>query len=122
MATIDKVQVGNVSYDIAESGYSLSDVYSTEETRVGTWIDGKSIYQRTWTGLNFGDKKDTWTNTGVTISNVKSLIYGVAIKGSDNRITPLYLYRPSGNNIQYYCITTLATHDILTLQYTKTTD
>lgn len=38
---------------------AAGDVYSTEETRVGTWIDGKPLYQRTFTGTIQGYNQ--WT-------------------------------------------------------------
>ena len=36
------------------SGASGGEVYSTEETRVGTWIDGKPLYRKTV----FGELRD----------------------------------------------------------------
>lgn len=34
----------------AGGGTSTGEVYSTEEQRIGTWIDGKPLYQKTFTG------------------------------------------------------------------------
>lgn len=33
-----------------EGGESAGEVYSTEETRIGTWIDGKPIYRKVFIG------------------------------------------------------------------------
>ena len=45
MANIEQIQVGDTTYDIAESGYAISEQYSTTEKVIGTWIDGKTVYQ-----------------------------------------------------------------------------
>lgn len=97
-------------------------LYSTDEQVVGTWIDGKPIYQRTWTGLSFGNTKDVWTNVGIMIENVGQLIWGMSYQTSSKRITPSYLFRMNNNDVQYYINETFTAHDIVTLQYTKTTD
>lgn len=97
-------------------------IYSTEERVVGTWISGKPIYQRTWTGLSFGTTKDNWTNVGITIENVEQLIWGVSYQTSSKRMTPNYIFRMNNNDVQYYIDMTFTAHDIATLQYTKTTD
>lgn len=48
-------------------------VYSFEERRVGTWIDGKAIYQRTWETVTGNIK--VWVTVSEA-SNVDSLVDG----------------------------------------------
>lgn len=48
MASIDKIKVGNITYDIIGGGDAVSEIYSTTEKKVGKWIDGKDIYQKTF--------------------------------------------------------------------------
>lgn len=37
--------------DVGSSGGTSEEVYSTEETRIGTWIDGKPLYRRAKEGV-----------------------------------------------------------------------
>ena len=98
--------------------------YSTEEKIIGTWLDGKPIYQKTWTNTEFDAKKDAWTNTDITIENVAQLVSVKAynIDSSPNSCINLS-YRMNGNMIQYYSVGTIWVGiNICTVQYTKTTD
>ena len=45
--------------------------YSTDEQVVGTWIDGKPIYQRTFVLLNYSDNDNTRHH--VTIADLSSI-------------------------------------------------
>ena len=45
--TLNKLQVGATIYDIPSGGGSSGHTYSTTEQIVGTWIDGKTIYEKT---------------------------------------------------------------------------
>ena len=67
-------------------GGSSSDVYSTEETRIGTWIDGKPLYQRTWSA-NSAATGQVWTETGVVIENLDKLVdYSVMGKTNTSNV------------------------------------
>lgn len=48
--------VADVGGGATSSSPSL-DVYSTEETRIGTWVDGKPLYRKTF--INVGTQKNT---------------------------------------------------------------
>lgn len=55
---------GQTIADVGGSGSSAGsseEVYSTEETRIGTWIDGKPIYKRSaiYAPLTLTDDRDT---------------------------------------------------------------
>lgn len=55
------------------SGGSSEEVYSTEETRIGTWINGKPIYQRTWSART-ASKGNTWTETGIVVEDLDEFV------------------------------------------------
>ena len=71
----DTLPVGTeVDYDgqdIPEGWVEIDDpnTYSTEEQRIGTWIDGKPIYRKVFTGTFEND-----TNFHQIASNVENLI------------------------------------------------
>lgn len=126
----DKVPSEDLTVYVAieEAGQAPLDVYSTEETVVGTWVDGKPIYKKTFiissitNNLNLsmsGDISDLIAVSGAfTIENVKSPLPRHAT-GSD------------------YCLPQILNNDIvlavagsaslkkpahITATYTKTTD
>ena len=58
-----------------------SNIYSTTEKRIGTWIDGKALYQLTYS-LTSPSTADVITElaslpTGITVANVTELTYGL---------------------------------------------
>lgn len=115
------------------SGASGGEVYSTEETRVGTWIDGKPLYRKTVFGeipdnQNFSvisdipniDKIVSW-NGGVNSSNG---VFKVPIEHADSAayITTVY-DKNSGGLRAKTTHTAYYNADIyITIEYTKTTD
>jgi hypothetical protein len=68
------------------------EVYSTEETKVGIWIDGKPIYKKTLPEKNLGGAGTYTINHG--ISNFKQLIKLEAVCFNNER-TSFYTF-PSG--------------------------
>ena len=108
--------------------------YSEDEQVVGTWINGKPIYQRTFTGTVTGITDKQLTNIAVgSIPNIERAItcygycYGIYIPSAwvlsgtttyyvrpmmDGTNLVLQSNRDSMNNRPYY----------LTIQYTKSTD
>ena len=103
--------------------------YSTEEQVIGTWIDGKPIYQKT---INFGVLPNNATKTiPHGISNIEFVIgcggfakrsgayipiprIGVNVCGIDADDTNIQII----TNANYSTYTT----SYVTIQYTKTTD
>ena len=100
------------------------EIYSPTETKIGTWIDGKPIYRKVFTGLDYGGTEGTWTNTGATISNCKHIIDGRAMRTLSVNVTILkqFNFRLSGNNIQYWTNESFSQCNIIIFEYTKTTD
>ena len=92
-ALTDEEKQADVAYAITDdagsgggSGGTSEEVYSTEETRIGTWIDGKPLYQRTWSA-NSAATGQVWTETGVVIENLDELVdYSVMGKTNTSNV------------------------------------
>ena len=119
--------------------YANENDYSTSEKIVGTWIDGKPLYQKTFTGTVSSSSSITFNNIGATVDtivDIKPILHNdgqnvilpffndgmngkVALVVNDNSI--------SSNKNQYFCYATNLSGMVgktytLTIQYTKTTD
>ncbi len=100
----------------------LPALYSEEEREVGVWTDGKPLYQRTYKNLGLNVSANTWTNTGISFSDVD--YYKVVTNKSylsDSQSQYPMLYRCYQNTFQVFCQWQMPL-DELTIQYTKTTD
>lgn len=97
----------------------LAHHYSTSEKIVGTWIDGSTIYERTWDfGSNIQIPSNTWYNTSIDSTNMDQLVdvVGYADEGAkwamsggcDGNVVELIQFRNNNIAVRY-----------LTLQYTK---
>ena len=99
------IEAENVVYDNTTSGLTADDVqeaidevlgiasagktYSTSETEVGTWVDGRPIYQKT---VSFGALPDTDTkrvNHGISDLDYCIDINGMIFNGTLNTSLPL---------------------------------
>ena len=121
--------------DAANSfNYASENDYSTTEKIVGTWIDGKPLYQKT---INFGQLPNNNKKTVAhSISNLKRVISFdayIAHSSGANYIMPLpyndkfgnivYLYREGTTiAIETSSDMTAYTECYITIKYTKTTD
>lgn len=120
------------TYSCEKINEMTEDVYSTEETRIGTWINGKPLYRKV---VEFGTLPNA-TQEGVEIGSGLQIkkIYGYCYRSSDNTIFPIPYV--SVSNIAY-CIQTTVSNNVLyiktsdnwseltgtiILEYTKTTD
>lgn len=102
---------------------STPHIYSTNEQVIGTWIDGKPLYEKTWdiptiTVSSVG----AWISTSIDASNMASL---VDVKTRDNNIVWSGISAViDGGIIKLINTTSQANLGVskITLQYTKTTD
>ena len=97
--------------------------YSTNEQVIGTWIDGKPLYQKSFTlSSQLQVASSSWTNANVSVSNIDKIVYGDGISedgtyqgtlatDKNNNVIYLQALRSSASYVKY-----------LTVQYTKTTD
>lgn len=102
------------------------EYYSTDERCVGTWTNGKPLYQKTYTGLSISLGTNSWTTlTGVTITNgedlVKAECYGEYTEQYLLNCTKVHLDSGTGT-VEVRNIEASTTLTAITLTYTKTTD
>lgn len=108
------------------------EVYSTDEVRIGTWINGKPIYRKIFTNVNI-------TSSNTDLINISSLgmqnivkIYG-ALFTTSSTVFPIPLTDSSSNySVIFATSTALRGRAVigsgtladcwLALEYTKTTD
>ena len=95
--------------------------YSTDEKVIGTWIDGSTIYEKTYSGLSIqAPTKLEWAGTGISKANISEIINGT--------IRDIYGQKLDGcigflnNNTEIGIATILDNRTItsITIQYTKT--
>ena len=130
---IGSIKVNNdttVLYAPASSGGGGFN-FSTEEQVIGSWTDGKILYQKTFTGTS-QINGNAWTDTGITlpsdiiIQNAFSVTWSPSNDTEQilpcivNRITD---YTPNHLGIYSFRSTGYSAAPIsVTIQYTKTTD
>ena len=126
-------KVNNVE-DALDSLYiaKTGDNYSTEERVVGTWIDGRPIYQKT---IYFGNlPNNSSKSVAHNITNIKTIINGIGYAQDANTFYPIPYTHADGlrYQVQLYLdrtnINIITKNDLsdftyyITVQYTKTTD
>lgn len=103
-----------------------NNTYSTDEVLTGkTWIDGKPIYRKVFTGVDVHLTYNTWCDTNKFLYNVDTLIDGMFIDSDTH-----YLGNYMGFNINLDRIRVLSSRSstldftgaTIILEYTKTTD
>ena len=106
-------------------------VYSTNETEIGLWIDGKPLYRKV---ISFGAlPNDTTKSVAHNISNLKRIIKLEGFAGSSQNLggitlphatsTPIALYADNTNvNVKTNNDATAYTEAYVYVYYTKTTD
>ena len=122
------------------NGGSSADNYSTDETVVGKWIDGKTLYQKTITGYKApettGDGKTASINADLSSLNIESFVYAEAILLDATSVRPIPTFWSSGSyGVQFYynktndslfIKNTSSNHNnadlIITIKYTKTSN
>lgn len=131
--TLNKLQVGATIYDVPSGGGSSGHAYSTTEQIIGTWIDGSTLYEKTYDTGQLPNNTNKDIAHGVTnLGHVISLV-GFAERPSDN--TKITLPLVNGQNISYQIETSVRGDNIrittridrtnftisyMTMQYTKT--
>lgn len=101
-------------------------LYSLDEIAVSTWIDGKTVYRKCFSG--------TFSNDGIILTGVDTLIkvYGSALLASKIRMLPFYqiygghefyvTFQQEDNNVKILALDTGAGANVnadFVLEYTK---
>lgn len=104
-------------------------VYSTTEQVVGKWIDGKPLYQKTYSFSNVAINANTEFVMAPYDSSIDKIICGFLNTPYKDTINPVYITNNSTNGIVSYVALPSKTTGSLwshcnsfTIQYTKTTD
>ena len=130
-ATLNKLQVGATIYDVPSGGGSSGHNWSTTEQVVGTWIDGKTVYEKT---INIGAmvQDSSWHSMNHGITNLLKVISfdGYVINQAGTEFSAATFYRPQRNTgVAFYATTTTlsymntylaASECYVTLRYLKT--
>lgn len=90
-APLSGVSLSNIYGNSNSNGYTQEyinslDTYSSTETICGTWIDGRPIYRKVFTGLDglpSSASQKSWGSTVTGLNNVDNVIniYGFASNG-----------------------------------------
>lgn len=114
-------------YTKAEVYKLTQDVYTTEEKRIGTWIDGKPLYRITVVVNNPTES----TSTDLSQYNIKEVVKltGMGFSSDQQISLPYYLtssgraypwYEPSAKRLNHRVVGSNKAYFII--EYTKTTD
>lgn len=122
-------------FNARAAGGGAGDVYSTEETRIGTWIDGKPLYRRvyqiTTPAEDTGDSYKTYDKIPSYCENVRG--YGF-MKDRWSMYMPIPQYWDTGMFVSlgiipgaWFAIRCKGENNLnrpatIILEYTKTTD
>lgn len=113
-------------------GSSAGETYSTEEARIGTWIDGKPLYRRTFQTSHGAIANKAWQNCGV----IQDLDYGMIVRGTVMELTGESILnlqssvfrtriKKDGGIVEFYTenfSSSSGAVSCVTVEYTKTTD
>lgn len=119
-----------IKYQITQNNVSKDAIhYSLEEQVIGSWIDGRPLYKRTFSLGNNIKVSPEGITTSISIQNISSIVKSEVVVCSEdlNRIGSANAMAWVTNSlINFYTFATLnAVPDrfvYLTIQYTKTTD
>ena len=106
------------------SGGSNMHTYSTTEQIVGTWIDGRTIYETTFDlGENTTISNSSWTTTSIQIPNFEGIISGMILTETLGTSTPVMTTYDANNYIQLQSLRNsyTSTARYVVIQYTKST-
>lgn len=64
----------NIVNPVSSDGSSPSDIYSTDEVRIGTWIDNKPLYRKCWSVSGTEDAPWSMSSNAPSGTNVNKII------------------------------------------------
>ena len=115
-----KAVIGN---QVSGGGGSAMHVYSTKEKVVGAWIDGRAIYEKTWTIENT-TATSNWDVTNADFENI-AFVVDATIYDTDSestRYVSVKTRKLSSTSIRFYTGDSWASIDAYTIQYVRTTE
>lgn len=128
-ALTDAEKQAEVLYAVTDDagGSGGGEVYSTEETRIGTWVDGKPIYRKVFSGTSGGSGTSIQFGTVDSLSELVYMygkIYHAGIKGYVSIAETNVELQQIGNALHMYIGNVVLANQLFTViaEYTKTTD
>lgn len=105
--------------DLIEAN-SGKHVYSTEEKVVGTWIDGKTIYEKTYTNATEQSVSyQTWTPTVISATDIDRIVNLFTTRDADGGTYIPVVTRKENGYVEIFAAVGW-TYNNITIQYTKT--
>ena len=126
----DTLPVGSeIDYDgqTAPAGWQEVDdpnVYSTSETRIGTWYNGKPIYRKVYEQA-VSLASQTWVDTGISASSMSAIINATAYYFASNTMAKFEVNanKTSDGKVQLMNLRSIDIYPtVIVLEYVKTTD
>ena len=107
----------------SESGGGSGHTYSTTEQVIGTWIDGKPIYEITYDLESVTTLSSSYSHSGIVISTIKKIISISSAIDANGQSIPLIVGLYSDNELAVaFAGGPNNGLKSFTIQYTKTTD
>lgn len=110
------------SLPVAPPKVEAMHVYSTEEKVVGTWIDGRKIYERTWQ-IDNTTVPSNWDVTNADFENIAFVVEAILYDTDSEtpRSVPVKTRKLSSTSIRFYTGDSWGSIDAYMIQYVKTT-
>ena len=89
--------MGRIFYNGSLYSGNASHNYSTDEQIVGTWIDGKPLYEKTIARTFASDESYTVFTSGIDIAFIQSCFFEYT-SGSSRYMSPYYISSASTSN------------------------
>lgn len=106
-----------------QQGSNVQHNYSTSEQLIGTWIDGKPLYQKTWSNLAITLlSPNTWVSTGIPATEIDTIVDGTMQDNNRQKLGGTIGFTSSDTYIGV--CPQIGDREIttLTIQYTKKAD
>ena len=124
-------QLSNLQFECAYVKTNMASeifapiIYSTEEREIGVWTDGKPLYQNTWIfSSTLLCITNTWVDTDISNSSFDKIVKSICANAAGT-VYDCFAGNCNANSGYIQLLNTRNTNtgiDVLTLQYTKTTD
>lgn len=118
---LNSIQIGNDIFSIPSGGGGSSHTWSTTAQQVGTWIDGTTVYEKSFYITNL--TANTWTDVAHGISGIGKVIdirgtVTLASSGGAYATCDDYKFRCQSSNLGVYCGSGTPDYAIVVLTYT----
>lgn len=98
--TANTQAIDGLTNDVSELKDKVNHVYSTEEKEVGTWIDGKPIFEKTYYSNNTSYTQPVIIDAEMNSNNINVFYIDGLYKSSDNEYRDIFYIFQNGST--YY--------------------